>query len=87
MKPLKRTLIELLAIAVFFLCLSAAFMAVRTSGADPGEPTGAYCMGPAGVIFDITEADARDIGGGIWIQGDFLPTDDVSPCDLLPGGD
>ena len=50
------------------------------------DDVGACCMGPVdGVNLDTTRAECD--GLGIFVKGVFSPTDEVSPCNLLPGGD
>lgn len=64
------------------------------SHADPpdGPPPGAKgvcCLG-GGVVpaFQVTRDECLAISeSAIWIQGNFKPTDDECPCDILPGGD
>lgn len=78
-----------LAVCLGIMMLAAAV--VRGDGPPPA-PTGVCCLGGGmAPIFDITEADCRlqaDPGSTLpWIEGDFDPTTDKTPCDMLPGGD
>lgn len=64
------------------------FAIALVAQADPPEPTGACCLGRGVVLYAVTQADCQvNDSGYIWIQGNFDPTADVTPCDLMPGGD
>ena len=72
------------------LVLMALPASTVTAVDDPPPPVGslgACCLGE-GLVQKLTYAECMTVNpDGIWILGDYDPTQDRSPCDLLPGGD
>ena len=84
---IKRSVTVVATAAVFLAGI--ALVSAKPPAPDPPAPTGACCRGPKlGVLYDITQYDCQVLASSyIWIRGNFDPTDDETPCDLLPGGD
>lgn len=85
----------------FLLAATIVLLSSPALGGDGvvGDPVGVGCLGEGAVVFNITWADFQDQyapdedGDGapdyflLWIQGQFNPTSDKTPCDLVNGGD
>lgn len=72
--------------------LGILILGVMAAHGDPPPPpvgaTGACCSGLGEVAYAVTQAECTEISASaIWVRGEFDPTDDETPCDLLPGGD
>lgn len=91
MTNVKRSL-AVVAMAAVMQLLGPRPAFVRTAyAADPSPPipTGVCCLGPkVAPLFDVTQEHCQTLADTyVWILGDFDETSDVTPCDLLPGGD
>lgn len=81
------------------IIMGLTFFASARAFAPPvsSEPLGAGCLGgenqqtvyfAADGTVGITEREFYDTyRGGIWLQGEFDPTAESGPCNILPGGD